>query len=105
MILFFMYGAILIGYVRAGDGPKKPPGLTFWIFNGPILLFLFIVGLGGGNGGSSSSSQHTQKYCKYPGCTEPPSEVWEAGTGYCHRHAQQLRDEQKLLDKMKKQGY
>ena len=55
-----MYGAILIGYVRAGDGPKKPPGLTFWIFNGPILLFLFIVGLGGGNGGSSSSSQHTE---------------------------------------------
>jgi hypothetical protein len=45
------------------------------------------------------------KYCKYAGCTDPPSGFWAEGTGYCRRHAQQLLDEQKLIDKLKTQGY
>ncbi len=50
-------------------------------------------------------TRKTQQYCKYPGCTQMPSGFWNAGTGYCNRHAQQLRDEQKLLDKMRTQGF
>jgi len=54
---------------------------------------------------SSSSNAPQKKYCKYEGCTEPPSEFWEAGTGFCRRHAQQLRDQEKMIDKLKTQGY
>ncbi|MDX2226095.1 MAG: hypothetical protein SFY92_03200 [Verrucomicrobiae bacterium] len=81
-----------------------------------MLIYLVVGGLalsvvismcegGGSRGGSQHSTRKKAEYCKYPGCTDPPSEFWEAGTGYCHRHAQQLRDEQKLLDKVKKQGF
>lgn len=80
-----------------------------WIVGGFIILIIFVGALGGDSGSnsssSSSSSTPTKKYCKYAGCTNSPSEFWEAGTGYCGTHAQQLRDEQKLIDKLKTQGY
>jgi hypothetical protein len=80
-----------------------------WIVGGFIILVVFVGILGGGSGSSgsssSSSSTPTKKYCEYAGCTDSPSGFWEAGTGYCRRHAQQLRDEQKLIEKLKTQGY
>jgi hypothetical protein len=80
-----------------------------WIVGGFIILIVFVGILGGDSGSNSSSSSSsstlTKKYCKYEGCTDSPSEFWEAGTGFCHRHAQQLRDQQKLIDKLKTQGY
>ena len=84
--------------------------MSDWIKKHPILavigllfLAIFIEDMMGG--GSQRSSKDTDKYCKYPGCTQPPSGFWDKGTGYCSRHAQRLRDDQKLLDKVKQQGY
>ena len=84
--------------------------MSDWIKNHPILaviglLLLAIFFEDMMRGGSQRSSQGTDKYCKYPGCTQPPSGFWDKGTGYCSRHAQQLRDDQKLLDKAKQQVY
>ena len=60
----------------------------------------------GVSGGSSPSIGRGKiNYCKYAGCTDSQSGFLEAGTGYCHRHAQQLRDEEKLIEKIKTQGY
>lgn len=82
-----------------------------WIKDHPIiaivvlLIFaIFLEDILKGNG-SQRSSQDTDNYCQYPGCTQPPSGFWDKGTGYCSRHAQQLRDDQKLLDKIKQQGH
>lgn len=76
------------------------------------LVLLFIVSIfesGSTNAPNSNSSSSNRepvmKYCKYAGCTDPPSGFWAEGTGYCRRHAQQLLDEQKLIDKLKTQGY
>jgi hypothetical protein len=83
------------------------------IVTGVILAVTVVVGLGMSffdssdppSSSSSASSTPTKKYCKYEGCTDSPSQFWEAGTGFCGRHAQQLRNQEKLIDKLKTEGY
>lgn len=57
----------------------------------------------------TASASKKAEFCKYPGCTDSPSQFWEKGTGYCTAHAGQLRnqleEEDKLLRKIKQQGY
>jgi hypothetical protein len=82
------------------DWIKNHPILTVWI--GTFLIFV----IGALSGGLESNPPPKQaKYCEYPGCIRPPSGFLNAGTGYCNQHAQQLRDERKILDKLRTQGY
>lgn len=102
---------------RHYDFPAKPlevksPGFRMWRSGNSdgcmvatmVGLFLLMVVIPKCGGGGSSTSKKTQKYCNYPGCTNPPSGFWNEGSGYCNRHADQLRNEQKLDDKIKTQG-
>jgi hypothetical protein len=105
-------------YQHSPPKSESPSGQVIgWIVGGFIILIVFVGILGGGSGSnsssssssstptSSSSSTPTNKYCNYVGCTDSPSGFWEAGTGFCRRHAQLLRDQEKLIDKLKTQGY
>lgn len=87
------------------DGDWGAAILLLFIIGGFVFLGNMIIDSGSSDSSDSSDSTSTKKYCIYAGCTSPPSGFWAGKSGYCHAHAKQVLEEEKLIDKTKTQGY
>ena len=71
----------------------------FWFLSLIVCFFLLPMC----HNGSNRSGTDSKGYCEYEGCLAPADENWH-GKGLCHRHTQQLNNEQEILNKLRDKG-